>query len=103
MSKLLNCKIDVMKINKSMLFTGAKGTYLDLSIWLNDKPDQFGNDVSIEQRTEKGATKIFLGNGKTYQPKQTTPAPAQAAPVSSMTQYPERITAADEDPENLPF
>jgi hypothetical protein len=102
MSKLLNCKIDVTKINKSMLFTGAKGTYLDLSIWLNDKPDQYGNDVSIEQRTEKGATKIYLGNGKTYQPKQAAPQ-LSPAPVSSMTQYPERITAENEQPDDLPW
>jgi hypothetical protein len=66
MSKLINAKIDVLKIDKSLLFKGAKGTYLDLTIWINDKPDQFGNDISIEQRTKKGDNKIYLGNGKFY-------------------------------------
>lgn len=69
MSKLINAKIDVKKINKDLLFKGTKGTYLDLKIWINDNPDQFGNDISIEQRTAKGETKIYLGNGKFYQPK----------------------------------
>jgi len=67
MNKLINAKIDVKKINKDLLFKGGKGTYLDLTIWINDKPDQFGNDISIEQRTAKGEAKIYLGNGKFYQ------------------------------------
>ena len=66
MNKLITASIDVTKIDKSRLITGKKGTYLNLTIWVNDKNDQFGNDVSIEQKTEKGQTKIYLGNGKTY-------------------------------------
>jgi hypothetical protein len=77
MSKLITASIDVMKINNSMLITGKKGTYLNLTIWVNDKDDQFGNDVSIEQRTEKGADKIYLGNGKTYKPKSEQPPQAK--------------------------
>lgn len=69
MSKLLQCKIDVTKIDKKLLFVGKKGTYLDLNIWINDKPDQYGNDCSIEQRVPKGADKNYIGNGKFYEPK----------------------------------
>jgi hypothetical protein len=69
MSKLINAKIDVKKINKDLLFKGEKGTYLDLTIWINDAPDKFGNEVSIEQRTAKGEAKIYLGNGKFYKAK----------------------------------
>jgi hypothetical protein len=64
MSKLLKCKIDVLKINKELLFKGAKGTYLDIDIWIQDKPDQYGNDISIQQSTKKDEPKIYLGNGK---------------------------------------
>jgi hypothetical protein len=66
MSRLLTASIDVTKIEKSLLFTGKKGTYLNLSIWFNDTPDQFGNDCSIQQTTKKDEPKIFLGNGKYY-------------------------------------
>ena len=66
MSKLITASIDVMKIDKSKLINGKKGTYLNLTIWVNDKADQYGNDVSLEQRTEKGANKLFLGNGRSY-------------------------------------
>ena len=69
MSKLLQCKIDVTKIDKKLLFTGKKGTYLNVNIWINDKQDQYGNDCSIEQQTPRDADKIYIGNGKFYQPK----------------------------------
>jgi hypothetical protein len=74
MSKLLKCKIDVLKIDKSKLFKGAKGTYLDIDIWILDKPDQFGNDVSIQQQTKKDEPKIYIGNGKIkeFESKQPT-------------------------------
>jgi len=58
--------IDVTKIVKSLLYQGKKGTYLKLSIWQNDTPDQYGNDFSIQQTTGKDEPKIFLGNGKYY-------------------------------------
>jgi len=69
MSKLLTCKIDVTKIDKSLLFKGKKGTYMDVLIWLNDKPDQYGNDCSIEQKVKMGEKKNYIGNGKFYQPR----------------------------------
>lgn len=72
MNKLIHAKIDVSKIDKSKLFEGKSGTYLDVSIWINETPDQFGNDISIEQSTKKGEKKIYLGNGKFYQ-KSATP------------------------------
>lgn len=69
MSKLLSVSIDVSKINKSELIVGAKGTYLNLTISLNDEEDKFGNTVSAwqsqskEQREAK-TDRNFLGNGK---------------------------------------
>jgi hypothetical protein len=69
MSKLLQCKIDVTKIDKALLYKGKKGTYLNVNIWVNDKPDKYDNDCSIEQQTPKGAEKIYIGNGKFYKPQ----------------------------------
>ena len=72
MSKLIFAKIDVAKIDKERLFEGKKGTYLDLTIWINDKPDKYGNDISIQQSTKKDEDKIYLGDGKFYEPKEKT-------------------------------
>ena len=73
MSKLLFGKINLSKIDKTKLFKGEKGIYLDLTIWLNDKPDNYGNDMSIEQSVKQGEDKIFIGSGKYHTPKEPTP------------------------------
>lgn len=83
MAKLISLKLDVNKITKSKLFKGEKGTYLDLTIALNDEKDQYGNDVSVWEKCEKEETKNYLGNGKVFwsndaQPQQTQQA-SQAA------------------------
>jgi hypothetical protein len=70
MSKLITAKIDVTKIVKSLLFKGQKGTYLDLIIWVNDTPDKYGNDISIQQRTGKDDPNIYIGEGKFYVKKE---------------------------------
>jgi len=73
MSKLINAKINLDKIKDDLLFVGEKGTYLDISIWLNDEKDQYGNDCSIQQTTKKDEPKIWLGQGKYYEKKQEEP------------------------------
>jgi hypothetical protein len=66
MSKLITASINLKKVDQSLLIPGEKGKYLNLTIWINDEPDKYGNDVSLEQRTEKGKDKIYLGNGRSY-------------------------------------
>lgn len=80
MNRLIQAKIDVTKINKELLFKGQKGTYLDLNLWIKDEPDQYGNICSIEQRTEQGAEKIYLGNGKEWKRKEEEPTQAKPQP-----------------------
>lgn len=69
MGKLISLSIDVKKIDKSKLYAGSKGTYLKLTISLNDEIDQFGNNVSCweEQSKEERTAKVqrnFIGNGR---------------------------------------
>ncbi len=56
-------------MQKERLFQGAKGTYADLDVWIEDEPDQYGNDASIchsptKEEREAKAKKIYVGNGK---------------------------------------
>ena len=75
-SKLINAKINLDKIKDDLLYVGTKGTYLNLSIWINeDKPDKFGNTISIQQSTKKGEDKIYLGEGKFSEKKETETPP----------------------------
>lgn len=89
MSKLLQVKIDVSKIDKSLLFKGQKGTYLDLNIWINDKPDKYGNDCSVAQKMKKGQDPNYLGNGKFY--------------VAKPVQIPAEELPPDNETSELPF
>ena len=69
MASIISASIDLTKIDKSKIITGAKGKYLPISLTLNDEADQFGNQgpVIIEQTKEERAekvAKIYLGNCK---------------------------------------
>lgn len=73
MSKLFLGKINLSKIDKTKLFDGKTGKWMDVTIWINDKPDEYGNDLSIEQSTKKGDSKLFIGNAKEYVKKEELP------------------------------
>jgi hypothetical protein len=77
---MIKLKIDVTKIDKARLFKGSKGTYLDLVVYENDAPDEYGNDYSVKQDCTKedreaGVKMPYIGNGKNIgQKKQPPPA-----------------------------
>lgn len=79
----IRVKLDVTKIDKSALFKGAKGTYLDVTLW--PTPDsQYGDDYRATQdigkeRREAGEKGPILGNAK-IMPAQTGGGQRQAAP-----------------------
>lgn len=78
-------KIDVNKIDKSKLFKGAKGTYLDAQVFIDlDELDQYGNSGMITQAVSKedrnaGQKGAILGNAKVFW-KDAAQAPQQQAP-----------------------
>ena len=78
---MIKLKIDVTKLDKSRFFKGAKGTYLDLVIYENDQPDEYGNDFSVKQDCSKedrqnGVKMPYIGNGKHIgQSKKPAPTP----------------------------
>lgn len=68
----ISIKIDVSKIDKSRLFKGEKGTYLDLTTMIDlDEQDQYGNNGFIAQSVSKeerqnGVKTPILGNTKVF-------------------------------------
>ena len=66
MSKLYTGKIDVSKIDKTKIFEGKKGSYLNLDIWVNDEADLYGNEIAIRQQTGQTEENIYLGNAKEF-------------------------------------
>ena len=102
MAQLISASIDVTKISKDKLVKGEKGTYLNITISINDEIDQYGNQAGIyesqtKEEREAKEKKNYLGNGKiawssdggSTAKKSPSPAPAPTAKV--------------EEGEDLPF
>ena len=68
----LSVRIDVTKIEKSRLYKGAKGTYLDLTTFVDtEQQDQYENNGFISQSTTKEEREAqvqtpILGNVKVF-------------------------------------
>lgn len=72
MSKLYLGSIDLNKIKKEDIVStdkdgkpfqnGAK--YLNVSIWVNDEPDKYGNSVSVKTGSKEAS--YYIGNAKEY-------------------------------------
>ena len=82
----INVRIDVNKIDKEKLYKGEKGTYLDLTTWVDtENKDQYENNGFISQSTTKeereaGVQTPILGNVSIFYKDYSgeAPAPAQA-------------------------
>jgi hypothetical protein len=90
---MISARIDVSKIDKSKLYTGKKGTYLDIVLF-ETPDDKYGNDYRIAQGVSKedrakGVKGAILGNGKLL---------ASAGNTSSGIK-----NIAKEEKEDLPF
>lgn len=101
----VNVRIDVRKIDKNRLFNGEKGTYLDLSTFIDlDQKDQYGNNgfitesVSKEER-EQGIQGTILGNVKVFY-NDSQQAPQQPAQQSQQAAPP---VNDDFDDDHIPF
>lgn len=77
MSTLFNGSICLTDIPKDKITVSEKNgkKYLNINLWLNDEPDQFNNNGSIQvsqskEEREAGAKKQYIGNFKYAQKKQ---------------------------------
>lgn len=105
--KILNLRIDVTKINKDWLFKGEKGTYLDLTVFYMEEPDDYSTNGMVTQSVpkkiwedDKNARGTILGNVKDFA-SQKREVIAEAQPNSNsgtlQADYIEPIT------DDLPF
>ena len=76
MNKFLTGGINLSKIPKEAITTDKNGNkWLNITVWLNENPDQYGNSGSIqinqtkEQRDAKDP-KVYIGNLKAPEKKQ---------------------------------
>ena len=74
MSSIINISIDLSKVDKTQikevtLKSGKTAKYLNLSMFLNDEQDQYGNicSLSLPQTEDERKAKLpknYVGNGK---------------------------------------
>ena len=90
MSKIgVNISIDVTKIDKAHLVQGKKGTYLNLTAFIDpSETDQYGNNGMVTQGLNKeardaGQKSAILGNSKVFWQEQGSAPQAPQAPQPS--------------------
>jgi hypothetical protein len=85
----MTASINLSKIDKTKIIDGKNGKYIDLVIWFNEQPDQYGNILSFQLNSKKDAQdeKVYFGSAKL---------PADKAP----SQTPDPTPTSDEP---LPF
>jgi len=49
----VNLSIDVSKLDKSRLYKGAKGTYANLTVFIDSNPDQYGKNGGVKEQATK--------------------------------------------------
>lgn len=93
MGQLINAQINKSKLQGLVHYTNKRTNEesVNITISLNDTPDQYGNNASIwisqtkEERDAK-APKVYLGNGKVIydsnMPRQNAPEFPKEAPSS---------------------
>ena len=94
----LSININVSKIDKSRLFQGEKGTYLDLTTFVDlDNKDQYGQNGIVKQSEKKGekadlpilgGVKLFW-EGESQQSNETPPqqSQGQGIPQNNQREY----------------
>ena len=91
MAQLFSASLDVSKISKDKLVKGDKGTYLNITVSINDEEDNYGNVLSItesqtKEERESKSKKNYLGNGKlVWSSDGGTPAKKAPAPAPTPT------------------
>lgn len=102
----VSISIDVTKIDKARLVKGAKGTYLDMTGFIDlDEADQYGNNGMITQTVSKeekaaGVRGPILGNSKVFW-RDDQQAPQRQAPRPQPSQ---QASPPDFDPnDDIPF
>jgi hypothetical protein len=100
----INISIDVTKIDKTKLYNGKNGTYLNLTTFVDtDKKDQYENNgfishsVSKEER-EAGQKGRIVGNCKVFYSTGRSEAPTPLADGGQRTSQAAEVEESDDIP-----
>jgi hypothetical protein len=100
----ISVRIDVTKIDKERLYKGAKGTYLDLTTFVDTAvADQYENNgfISQSQTKEEREAKVktpILGNVKVFYTDSSSPAGSAAQGKTAVEEM-----SMDQLEDDIPF
>ena len=104
MAMILNCSIDLTKIDKSRIKEHKNGgKYYEITVHVNDDFDKFNNNVGITQKQSKEEKeakerKVYIGNGKIAWA--SNPAPVKKKDETTTGETQANQSMSDDD---LPF
>lgn len=79
MSKLFLGSIDLTKINKNDIKAHENGAkYLSITMWVNEEPDKYGNNMSIKAGSKESS--YYIGNAKEWKKEGDTATKKQEVP-----------------------
>ena len=105
----ISIKLDVTKIDKARLFKGAKGTYLDLTTFIDTSNEgEYGDHGFISQSTtkEERDAKVqtpILGNVKVFFSDMDAALKQQAPQQQAPQQAPQAAPGGFDDDLDIPF
>ncbi len=105
MASIIKTNINLNDIPKDKIYKGKKGSYLPITITLNDEVDNYGNQgpVVVEQTKEEReakAPKVYLGNVKVVWTNGTNVATAPRDGQQAQAQPAKSLSPQEDD---LPF
>ncbi len=100
--QIISVSIDLNKLDREKIKPHANGAkYYQLTVIVNDTPDQYKNDVQViepqskEERTAK-AKKVFIGNGRVL-------FKGESRPPATNDDVPPQYNAQQAPTDGLPF
>ena len=106
----VNIRIDVTKLLKERFYKGGKGTYCDLTTFIDiDNKDQYENNGFISQSVDKaekdqGVQTPILGNCKVFYKEQgASGGQPQQRPQTSNQPDPRQQQPVDDFSDSIPF
>jgi len=126
MAKMLGLKLDLSKLKSAPyttskgakcimipleqkgIYEGKKGTYLDVTVAVNDELNEYDQDCSSwisqsKENREAGEAKNYLGNGKVFWTDEQGGLPAKAEEEKEEKPDKKKADASSDEDDDLPF
>lgn len=71
MGHMMNLRLNVAALPKDKMVKGAKGVYIDLTVKIDDKENEYNQSVSswvsqAEEEWKENKPKVWTGNGRVF-------------------------------------